>query len=70
MKSTMFRDIKNLVRLKVNRRVGGTYQFHLQGQRISVARNQRESKRQAVRESITVYLKEIVNEDVNSIKLA
>jgi hypothetical protein len=47
MKSTIIRDITPCSPLKANRRFGGTYRFHLQGQRISRARNQRESRWQA-----------------------
>jgi hypothetical protein len=39
--STIFRDITPYSPLKVNRRFGGTYRFHLHGRRISRARNQR-----------------------------
>jgi hypothetical protein len=44
MKSTIFWDITPCSLLKVNRRFGATYRFHLQGRRISRARNQRESR--------------------------
>jgi hypothetical protein len=47
MKSTIFWDITPCSPLKVNRRFGGTYHLHLQGRRISRARNQRENKWQA-----------------------
>jgi hypothetical protein len=44
MKSTMFRNITPCSPLEVNRRFGRTYRLHLQGRRISQARNQRESR--------------------------
>jgi hypothetical protein len=47
MKSTIFWDIPPSSLLKVNRRFGGTYRLHLQGQRTSLARNQRESRWEA-----------------------
>jgi hypothetical protein len=47
MKSTIFWDITPCSPLKVNRRFGGTYRLHLQGRKISRARNQRESRWQA-----------------------
>jgi hypothetical protein len=47
MKSTIFCDITPCSPLKVNRRFGGTYRLHLQGKRISRARNQRENRWQA-----------------------
>jgi hypothetical protein len=47
MKSTIFWDITPCSPLEVNRRFGGTYRFHLQGRRISGARNQPESRWQA-----------------------
>jgi hypothetical protein len=37
IKSTLFWDIMSCSLLKVNRYCGGTYDFHLQGQRISHA---------------------------------
>jgi hypothetical protein len=43
MKSSIFWDITPRSPLKVNRRFGGTYRLHLQGRRISQARNQREA---------------------------
>jgi hypothetical protein len=42
MKSSTFRTITLCSPLKVNRYFGGTCSLHLQGQRISQARNQRE----------------------------
>jgi hypothetical protein len=47
MKNTIFMDITPCSPLKVNRRFGGTYRLHLQGRRISRARNQLESMWQA-----------------------
>jgi hypothetical protein len=47
MKTTIFWPITPCSPLKVSRRFRGTYRLHLQGQRISRARNQRESRRQA-----------------------
>jgi hypothetical protein len=44
MKSTIFWDITPCSSLSVNRCFGGTYRLHLQGRRISRARNQRESR--------------------------
>jgi hypothetical protein len=44
MKSTIFWDITPCNPLKVNRRFGGTYCLHLQGRKISRARNQLESR--------------------------
>jgi hypothetical protein len=46
--SSIFWDITPCSPLKVNRRFGGTYRTHLQGRRIRRARNQRESRWQAV----------------------
>jgi hypothetical protein len=43
MKSIIFWDITPCSPLKVNRLLGGSYRLHLQGRRISRARNQRES---------------------------
>jgi hypothetical protein len=39
MKSTIFWDITPCSSLSVNRRFGGTYRLHLQGQKIRRARN-------------------------------
>jgi hypothetical protein len=47
MKSSIFWDITPCSPLKVNRSFGGTCRFHLQGRKISLARNQRESRWQA-----------------------
>jgi hypothetical protein len=47
MKSSIFWDITPCSPLKVNRSFGGTYRLHLQGRRISRARDQRESRWQA-----------------------
>jgi hypothetical protein len=47
MKSIIFCDITPCSPLKVNRRFGGTYRLHLQGRKISRARNQREIRWQA-----------------------
>jgi hypothetical protein len=47
MKSTIFWDTTPCSPLNVNRRFGGTYRLHLQGRKISSARNQRESRWQA-----------------------
>jgi hypothetical protein len=47
LKSTIFWDITPCSLLKVNRRFGGTYRLHLQGRKISRARNQSESRWQA-----------------------
>jgi hypothetical protein len=44
LKSSIFWDITPCSLLKVKRRLGGIYRFHLQGRRISQARNQCESK--------------------------
>jgi hypothetical protein len=43
-KSIIFWDITSCSPLSVNRRFGGTYRFHLQGRKISSARNQRASR--------------------------
>jgi hypothetical protein len=43
MKSSIFWDITPCRLLKVNGRFGGTCRLHLQGRRISKARNQRET---------------------------
>jgi hypothetical protein len=40
MKTTIFRDITPCSTFRVNRRFGGTYNLHLQGRKISRARNQ------------------------------
>jgi hypothetical protein len=45
--NTIFWDITPCSRLKVNWRFGGTYHLHLQGRRISRARNQREIRCEA-----------------------
>jgi hypothetical protein len=47
MKSSAFWDITPCSLLKVNWRFGGTCRIHLQGQKISQARNQRENRWQA-----------------------
>jgi hypothetical protein len=47
-KSTVFWHITPCSPLKVNRRLGGIYRLHLQGPRISRARNKHESRWQAV----------------------
>jgi hypothetical protein len=47
MKSSIFWDITSCSPLNVNWRFGGTCCLHLQGRRISQARNQRESRWQA-----------------------
>jgi hypothetical protein len=47
MKCSVFCDITPCSPLKVNRQFGGTCRLHLQGRRISRARKQHESKRQA-----------------------
>jgi hypothetical protein len=47
MKSSIFWDITLCSPVKVNRSLEGTRHFHLQGRRISQARNQRESRWQA-----------------------
>jgi hypothetical protein len=44
MKSIIFWDITPCSAFKVNRRFGGTYRLHLQGRKISGARNRRESR--------------------------
>jgi hypothetical protein len=46
-KSTIFWDIKPCSPLKVSRRFRGTCRLHLQGRRISRARNKRESRWQS-----------------------
>jgi hypothetical protein len=43
MKSSVFWDITPCSPLKVNRRFGGTYGLHIQGPKLSQARNQREA---------------------------
>jgi hypothetical protein len=48
MKSTIFWDITPCSLLNINRRFGGKYRLHLQGYRISRARNQRESRAKPV----------------------
>jgi hypothetical protein len=45
MKSTLFWDITPCSPVHVNRRFGETYRLHIQGRRISRARNQRKSRR-------------------------
>jgi hypothetical protein len=45
MKTTLFWDITPCSSFKFNRRFGGTYRLHLQGRRISRARNQHEGDR-------------------------
>jgi hypothetical protein len=47
IKSTVFWNITLCSPLNVNRRFGGKYRLHIQGRRISRARNQRESRWQA-----------------------
>jgi hypothetical protein len=47
MKSSIFWDIMSCSTLKVNRHFGGTCHLHLQGQRISQAKKQCESRWQA-----------------------
>jgi hypothetical protein len=46
LKSTIYWDMTPCSPLNVNRRFGATYRLHLQGRRISRARNQRESRSQ------------------------
>jgi hypothetical protein len=43
VKSCIFWDVTPCSPLKLNRRFGGTCRLHLQGRRISQARNQREA---------------------------
>jgi hypothetical protein len=43
VKSSIFWDITPCSQLKVNRCLGGTYHLHLQGLKMSQARNQREA---------------------------
>jgi hypothetical protein len=47
MKSSIFWDTTPCSPLKVNRHFGGIVRLHLQGRRVSEARNQRESRWQA-----------------------
>jgi hypothetical protein len=47
MKSTIFWDITPCSPLKDNGCFGGKYRLHLQGRKISTARNQRDSRWQA-----------------------
>jgi hypothetical protein len=47
VKSTIFWDITLHSPLSINQRFGGTYRLHLQGRKISWARNQHESRWQA-----------------------
>jgi hypothetical protein len=47
MKSNFFWDLTQCSPLEVNRRFGGTYRLHLQGLKISRARNQREIRWEA-----------------------
>jgi hypothetical protein len=47
MKRPVFWDITQCSPLKVNRRFGGIYRLHLQGRRMSRARNRRKSRWQA-----------------------
>jgi hypothetical protein len=42
MKSSIFLDIKSCNPVKFNRRLGGKYRLHLQGETISQARNEHE----------------------------
>jgi hypothetical protein len=65
MKSTVFWDITSCSPLKVNRRFGGTYRLDLQG-RISRARYQRESRRQAESPQLGLSISEpnIWNQDL------
>jgi hypothetical protein len=49
LKSTILWHITPCSKLKVNRRFGGKYRLHLQGRKISWARNQSESRWQAWR---------------------
>jgi hypothetical protein len=58
VKRTSLRDITLCSPLKVGRRFGGTYHLHLHGQRISWARNQHESRWQAVLVSCSSYIPE------------
>jgi hypothetical protein len=43
MKSSVFWDIMPCSSVKVNQRFGGTYRLHLQGQKVSQARNKHEA---------------------------
>jgi hypothetical protein len=44
LKSSIFWDITSCSQLKMNRRFGGSCRIHIQGRRISQARNQREAR--------------------------
>jgi hypothetical protein len=55
MKSSIFCDITQCSSLQANRCFGGTHRLHIQGRRISQARNQHESKCQSELVSCLVY---------------
>jgi hypothetical protein len=55
VKSTIFLDITPCSPLKVYRRFGGTYRFHLQGWKISRTRNERESRWRYIPEDSTLH---------------
>jgi hypothetical protein len=56
LKRTVFWDIMPCIPLKVNRPFGGIYRLHLQDRKISRARNQRESRWQAMYSSETLVV--------------
>jgi hypothetical protein len=56
--STIFWDITPCIPLTSSRRFGGTYCLHLQGGRISPARNQHESRWQAEQRTTRRYIRE------------
>jgi hypothetical protein len=61
MKSTIVWDIMPYSPLKINRRFGGTSRLHLQGRRISRARNQRESRWKALNVEAIRYAETLVD---------
>jgi hypothetical protein len=63
-KSSIFWDITPCSPLKFNRRSRGTYHFHLQGGRISWARNRREIRATCFSETSVDFQRRYVLEDI------
>jgi hypothetical protein len=55
MKCTVFWDTTPCSPLKINRRFGGIYHLHLQGRKISRARNRRESRNNDFTDNTRVF---------------
>jgi hypothetical protein len=62
MKSAIFWDITPYSPLSINRRFGGTYSLHLQGKKISRARNQRET-RCVISQKMVLWMINVLNNE-------